>query len=111
MPSAGSLEIVMSGKSDGDVYQLPGEAAKCAEIIAACLKDAIVVAVISKSKFKLKLKDIKKGSKVIETILQAEYAADGVAPVVVWRNSRGEVGTLAAVLRKVITDSFPELAA
>ena len=111
VPSAGSLEIVMSGKSDGDVYQLPGEAAQCAEIIAACLKDAIVVAVISKSKFKLKLKDIKKGSKVIETILQAEYTTDGVAPVVVWRNSRGEVGTLAAVLRKVITDSFPELAA
>ena len=106
----GSLEIVMSGKADGDVYQLPGEAAQCAEIIAECLKDAIVVAVISKSKFKLKLRDIKKGSRVVETILQAEYVTDGVAPVVVWRNSRGEVGTLAAVLRKVIADSLPELA-
>ena len=111
VPSAGSLEIVMSGKTDGDVYQLSGEAAQCAETIAACLKDAIVVAVISKSKFKLKLRDIKEGGKVVETTLQAEYITDGVAPVAVWTNTRGEVGTLAAVLRKVIADSLPELAA
>ncbi|MCK4944933.1 MAG: hypothetical protein KAI61_01370 [Alphaproteobacteria bacterium] len=110
--SAGNLEIVMSGNSAGDVYQLPGESALHAETIAACLKDAIVVSVISKSRFKLKLKDIKKGNgKIVETILQAEYAQEGVAPVLVWTNNRGEVGALATVLRRIIADIFPELAA
>jgi len=110
VPSAGTLEIVMSGKSEGDVHQLPGESALHAETIAACLKDAIVVSVISKSRFKLKLRDIKKGDdKTVETILQAEYAQGGIAPILVWTNNRGEVGALATVLRRIIANILPEL--
>ncbi|MFH1159057.1 MAG: hypothetical protein V1721_09320 [Pseudomonadota bacterium] len=111
VPSAGALEIVMSGKSMGERYPLPGESALHAEEIAAGLKDAIVVAVISKSRFKLKLKDIRKSNgEISETILQAEYARPGVASVLIWTNNRGEVGALATVLRRVIADSLPELA-
>ena len=111
VPSAGILEIVMSGKSKGDMYKLPGESAQHAETIATYLKDAIVVSVISKSQFKLKLRDIKKGNnEIAETILQAEYAQSGIAPILIWTNNRGEVGALATVLRKIIADIFPDLA-
>ncbi len=112
VPRPGVLEIVRDGNSAGDVYTLPGEAARDAETIAAGLKDAIVAAVINKSRFKLKLSDIKNGrGEVTETILQAEYERPGMSPIQVWANNRGEVGALATVLRKLVVNSLPELAA
>ncbi|MCE9507950.1 MAG: hypothetical protein K8R48_06530 [Alphaproteobacteria bacterium] len=111
MLRAGILEIVQPGKADGDAYQLPGTSAQDAESIALGLKDAIVAAVINKSRFKLKLLDIKTGKgDILETILQAEYERVGMTPVRVWVGSRGDVGALAAVLRKAVATSMPELA-
>jgi hypothetical protein len=108
----GTIEIVLSGKTSGDVYSLQGEAAKQAEVVAAHLKDAIVVAVVNKSRFKLKLVDIKNSnSEGIETVLQAEYERPGMTPVRIWVNSRGEVGALAALLRKAMSSSLPDLVA
>jgi hypothetical protein len=109
---AGVLEIVLSGKTEGDIYPLPGEAAKDADAIAAGMKDAVVAAVINKSRFKLKLNDIKNGrGDIVETILQAEYERAGMIPIRIWANNRGEVGALATVLRKAVVTSMPELAA
>ena len=112
VPHAGALEIVPAGQDHGQIYPLTGAAAKQAEVIAAHLKDAIVVAVISKSRFKLKLIDIKNsGGEVIETVLQAEYDRPGTMPIQIWSHGRGEIGSLAAVLRKAIATSLPDLAA
>ena len=108
----GAVEIVLSGKAGGDIYKLPGAAAQQAEDIALRLKDAVIAAVINKSRFKLKLQDVKSGNgDIIETILQAEYERQGMIPIRIWVNGRGEVGALAAVLRKAIATSLPELAA
>lgn len=112
VPSPGSLEIILSGSKKGEVYPLPGEAANEAELIAANLKDAIVAAVINKSRFKFKLQDLKDSKgEVLETALQAKYERNGMIPIQVWINSRGEVGALAAVLRKAVANSLPELVA
>jgi hypothetical protein len=112
MPRAGAVEIVQPGKAEGDVYPLPGNAALQADSIAFSLKDALVAAVINKSRFKLKLLDVKNNSgSILETILQAEYERPGMTPVRIWAGGRGEVGALAAVLRKAVTTSLPELAA
>jgi hypothetical protein len=108
MARAGVLELVPVGKDNGDLYPLPGESAKHAEHIAHGLKDAIVAAVINKSRFKLKLNDLKATG---ETALQAEYERAGMTPVQIWVNNRGEVGALATVLRKAVANSLPELAA
>jgi hypothetical protein len=111
MLRAGVLEIVQPGKAEGDVYQLPGTSAQDAESIAFSLKDAIVAAVINKSRFKLKLLDVKNGKgDILETILQAEYERVGMTPVRIWTGNRGDVGALAAVLRKAVATSLPELA-
>ncbi|MBI3440496.1 MAG: hypothetical protein HY052_01620 [Proteobacteria bacterium] len=112
MSRPGMVEIVPSGKTHGDLYPLPGSAARYADTIAAGLKDALVVAVVNKSRFKLKLIDAK-GSRDegAEAILQAEYERPGMTPVRVWAGSRGEVGALAAVLRKAMNNSVPELVA
>jgi hypothetical protein len=107
----GTVEIVLSGKSVGDIYPLSGVAAQDAESIAFSLKDAIIAAVINKSRFKLKLIDIKSGKgDILETILQAEYERVGMTPVRIWTGNRGDVGALAAVLRKAVSTSLPELA-
>lgn len=112
VPYPGAMEIVLAGNAEGTVYPLPGEAANDAEIIASNLKDAVVAAVINKSRFKLKLLDVKNGKgEVMETVLQAEYEREGMIPIRVWVNSRGEVGALAAVLRKAVANSLPELVA
>lgn len=109
---AGVLEVVQPGKVQGDAYALPGESARYADAIAGNLKDAIVAAVINKSRFKLKLLDVRNGKgEVTETVLRAEYERAGMTPVCVWGNSRGEVGALAAVLRKAMANSLPELVA
>jgi len=109
---AGAVEIVLAGKSEGDVYQLPGGAAQHAEVIALSLKDALVAAVINKSRFKIKLVDVKNSNgDIVETVLQAEYERPGMTPIRIWVNNRGDVGALAAVLRKAIATSLPDLAA
>jgi hypothetical protein len=108
---SGVLEIVREGNSTGDAYPLPGESARHADAISQCLMDAIVAAVINKSRFKLKLNDVKNSKGDIETVLQAEYERPGMSPVPVWTNTRGEVGALATVLRKLVATSLPELAA
>lgn len=112
VPRAGSVEIVLSGRTEGDIYQLPGESARHAEIIADHLKDTVVAAILNKSRFKLKLLDIKNGrGEVVETALQAEYEHPDMVPVRIWVNSRGEAGALATVLRKAVAKSLPEMAA
>ena len=112
VPRAGVVEIVQAGKTTGDSYPLPGESAPHAEAIAGRLKDAVVAAIINKSRFKLKLLDVKNGrGEVTETVLQAEYDRPDMIPVRLWANSRGAAGALAVVLRKAVADSLPELAA
>jgi hypothetical protein len=111
MPQMGVIEIVLAGKTQGDAYQLPGAAAQQSEAIALGLKDALIAAVVNKSRLKLKLLDIKSGGgDIVETILQAEFERPGMTPIRIWANGRGEVGALAAVLRKAIATTLPELA-
>ena len=43
--------------------------------------------------------------------LRAEYDRDGMMPVQVWVNARGEVAALAAVLRKGLANAMPEIMA
>lgn len=106
------IEIIVPGKSTGDLVALPGAAAAEAAPIAEALKDALVAAAINKSRMKLKLLDVKgPAGEVVETILQAEYEREGMTPIQVWVNVRGEVASLAAVLRKAIAHAVPELVA
>ncbi|MDD9900809.1 MAG: hypothetical protein OXT65_07510 [Alphaproteobacteria bacterium] len=108
----GCIEIVVSGEGAGTQIELTGESAAAAQEVADHLKDAMVAAVINKSRFKLKLVDIKNGrGEVEETILQAEYDRDGMTPVKVWSNVRGEVAGLATVLRRAVKDTVPDLVA
>ncbi len=110
--SAGSIEIIVPGQSQGSLVPLPGLAAAAAKDIADHLKDALVAAVINKSRFKLKLMDIKNAKgEVIETVLQAEYERDGMTPIRVWSNVKGEVATLASVLRRAVANAMPDLIA
>lgn len=95
-----------------EVISLPALAGEHASIIAESLTDAIVAAVINKSKLKLKLVDTKNSKgEVVETILRAEYDRAGMMPVQVWVNARGEVAALAAVLRKGLANAMPEIMA
>jgi hypothetical protein len=111
-PGPGRLEIVLAGKSGGEVVALPGAAAAEAEAIADHLKDALVAAVINKSRLKLKLLDVKNArGEIFETVLQAEYERAGMTPIRVWVNVRGEVAALATVLRKAVANALPELVA
>lgn len=112
VPRGGVLEVVLAGNTTGEVYPLPGESAKYAQDIALHLKDAIVAAVINKSRFKFKLNDVKNAQGVVvETALQAEYERAGMAAIRIWSHTRGEVGALATVLRKIVANTMPELAA
>lgn len=111
-PQTGAIEIIAPGKTQGEVVMLQGEAANHAGEIASNLKDALVAAAINKSRFKLKLLDIKNArGETVETVLQAEYERQGMSPVRVWVNVKGEVAALATVLRKAVANSFPELVA
>jgi hypothetical protein len=112
-PRAGCIEIVLAGKSQGEVVQLPPAAAADAPAIAANLKDALVAAVINKSRFKIKILETRNSKgETIEALLQAEYERSGMAPIRVWVNpTKGEVALLAAVLRKMIASNLPELVA
>lgn len=112
VPKPGCIEIIPPGASAGAIVQMQGVAADSAEAIAFGIKDALVAAVINKSRFKLKVVDVKNGrGEVVETILQAEYDREGMSPVRVWTNVRGEVAALATVLRKGVATSLPDLVA
>lgn len=110
---AADCQFVRAGVIDisGAQYALPGAAATAAADIALNLKDALIAASLNKSRFKLKLVDVKNGrGEVEETILQAEYERAGMTPVRVWAHNRGEAGTLAALLRKAVAERLPDLA-
>lgn len=109
---AGSDITLATPAGTQEVISLPALAAEHAGMIAESLTDAIVAAVINKSRMKLKLVDNKNSKgEVIETILRAEYDRDGMMPVQVWVNARGEVAALAAVLRKGLANAMPEIMA
>jgi hypothetical protein len=107
-PRPGHIEIILAGKTAGEIVALPGAAAEQADIIAASMKDALVAAAINKSRFKLKLVDVKDTA---ETALQAEYEREGMSPVRIWVNIKGEVAALATVLRRYVANTVPELLA
>lgn len=112
VPKPGFVEMIPPGKTEGTIVQMPGAAAEAAENIAFNLKDALVASVLNKSRFKLKVVDIKNGrGDVIETVLQSEYEREGMAPVRIWSNLKGEVAALATVLRQAVKAAFPELTA
>ncbi len=113
VPGAAECRFVQPGVIEiaGSSYALPGAAAAAAQEIAVNMMDALVAASLNKSRFKLKLVDVKNGRGEIEqTILQAEYERAGMTPVRIWTNGRGEVGTLAALLRKAMAERLPDLA-
>ncbi|MDE1152293.1 MAG: hypothetical protein PW788_07135 [Micavibrio sp.] len=111
-PRSGCIELIAAGATEGLVVPLPGASADDAEMIANNMKDALVAASINKSRFKLKVVDVKNGrGEIIETSLQAEYERDGMAAVRVWVNVRGEVAALANVLRKAVANALPEYVA
>lgn len=108
----GVLYIGVPGRAQLEQVELPGASAAEGQMIAENLKDAMVAAVINRSKMKLKLLDVKNGKgEIVETALQAEYDREGMMPIRVWVNVRGEVASLAAVLRKAIANAAPELVA
>lgn len=107
---AGAFDIVAGGRVEKVV--LPGAAAADAPVVSMNMKDAVAAAIVNKSKFKLKLVDIKNNrGEIVETVLQAEYDRAGMVPIRIWAHNRGEVGALAAVLRKCVASAFPDLAA
>lgn len=108
----GVLMIIPPGQDQGEAVQLPGAAAVAGDAVAAGLKDALVAAAINKSRFKLKVLDIKdKQGDVTETVLQAEYDRNGMSPIKVWSNVKGEVAALATVLRRAVSSSMPDMVA
>ncbi len=110
--AAGSDITLATPAGVQEVIALPALAAAHAGMIAESLTDAIVAAVINKSRMKLKLVDNKNSKgEIIETILRAEYDRDGMMPVQVWVNARGEVAALAVVLRKGLANAMPEIMA
>lgn len=108
----GVLMIIPPGQEQGEAVPLPGAAAVAGDKVAAGLKDVLVAAAINKSRFKLKVLDMKdKHGEVIESILQAEYDRDGMSPIRVWSNVKGEVAALATVLRRAVASSMPDMVA
>ncbi len=104
--------IVMLPEGAPETMALPGQAGDYAALIAEILTDALVAAAINKSRFKLKVVDVKNAKgEVMETTLRAEYEREGMTPVVVWSHTRGEVAALAAVLRKGLAVAAPDLLA
>jgi len=112
MAKPGVLMIIPPGQETGEAVPLPGAAAAAGDTVAAGLKDVLVAAAINKSRFKLKVVDIKdKRGDVVETVLQAEYDRDGMSPIRVWGNVKGEVAALATVLRRAVSGSMPDMVA
>ena len=111
--SAGDIEVTLPNTSSGNIYKLPGEASADAEAIVHSFKDAIVAAILNKCGLKIKLFDAKDDNgAIVETVLRAEYNRDDMVPINIWSNpSKGEAGSLATVLRQIITAETPDLAA
>lgn len=110
MPKPGHIELLAPGAASGTVIALPPSAAEDAAHIADHLKDALVASVINKSRFKLKLFDVKNPrGEILETCLQAEYDREGMAVVKIWTNVRGECANLATLLRKAAAQVYPDL--
>lgn len=110
--TVGVIMIVPPGTTSGEVITLPGAAAADTQAIADGVKDVLVAAVINKSRFKLKLVDIKdRYGDVTETVLQGEYDRENMQPVKVWSNVKGETAALASVLRRAIGAAVPDLVA
>lgn len=108
---AHSIRVIRPGHKESEVFTIGGDAAVQIADICQHLKDALVVALLHKSAFKLKLVDVKDGKgQVVETILQAEYQKAGSAPVKIWAGNRGEAGILATTLRKAAAWALPDLA-
>lgn len=108
----GVLMIIPPGQTSGEAIPLPGVAAQQSVEVAAHFKDVLVAAAINKSRFKLKVLDVKdKYGDVTETILQAEYDREGMSPIKVWGNVKGEVAALATVLRRAVANTFPDMVA
>lgn len=108
----GVIMILPPGAAEGEKIILPGLAAAQTQEIADGVKDVLVAAVINKSRFKLKLVDIKdRFGDVTETVLQAEYDRDNMQPVKVWANVKGETAALASVLRRAVSATVPDLVA
>jgi len=112
MPQCVVIRIIPPGAIAGEKIPLPGAAAAQSQEIADGVKDVLVAAVINKSRFKLKLVDVKdRFGDVAETILQGEYERDNMQPVKVWSNVKGETAALATVLRRAVAASLPDLVA
>lgn len=108
----GVIMIIPPGALAGEKITLPGAAAADTQVVADGIKDVLVAAVINKSRFKLKLVDVKdRYGEVAETVLQGEYDRPNMQPVKVWANVKGEVAALATVLRRAITATLPDLVA
>ncbi|HCS22204.1 MAG TPA: hypothetical protein PLW48_04240 [Alphaproteobacteria bacterium] len=108
----GIIMIIPPGQTEGEKITLPGAAAAQTKEIADGVKDVLVAAVINKSRFKLKLVDIKdKYGEVVETVLQGEFDRDNMQPVKVWANVKGETAALATVLRRAVAAAVPDLVA
>jgi hypothetical protein len=109
----GLLEIRVPGDTRAHQVELTGEAAADAQNVADGLKDAMVAAVINKSRFKLKLYDIQNArGDVVEVTLRAEYDREGMTPLRIWSHAiKGEVAALAAVLRKAVANAAPDFIA
>ncbi len=108
----GIIMIIPPGQTEGEKITLPGAAAAQTREIADGVKDVLVAAVINKSRFKLKLVDIKdRFGEVVETVLQGEYDRAGMQPVKVWTNVKGETAALATVLRRAVSAALPDLVA
>lgn len=109
---SGVIMIIPPGAIAGEKIPLPGASAEQSAQIADGMKDVLVAAVINKSRFKLKLVDVKdRFGDVTETILQGEYDRDNMQPVKVWSNVKGEVAALATVLRRAVAAALPDLVA
>ena len=106
-----SIEIIRPGESEGRRYKLPSYSVLQVGTVARGLKDAMVAAVINKTRFRLCLADIpfKKRTRGEEVHLIADYEREGMAPVVIWAGTRGEAGGLAFVLRRALTETLPEI--
>lgn len=108
----GIIMIIPPGQAEGEKITLPGAAAAQTKEIADGVKDVLVAAVINKSRFKLKLVDIKdRYGEVTETVLQGEFDRDNMQPVKVWSNVKGETAALATVLRRAVAAAVPDLVA
>lgn len=107
----GFIEIIKPGEQSGHEVQLSPSAVEDADVIALNLKDALVAAVINKSRFKIKINDIKNArGDITSSQLVAVFDRADMATVHLWENAvKGDVAGLATVLRQAMSNGMPEL--